>query len=316
MTDLEPVAVTPGGAVPAVRPDQADWTPEQAAALDAIGVGKAPREQQRLFLAQCQRTGLDPFARQIHMIERRSKNKQGQWESKWTIQTGIDGFRLMAERSGVWAGTSEPQWCGEDGQWSDVWLGPGKPAAARVLVYRSDKAMPFVGLCVFTEYDQGNSMWETKPAHQIAKCAEAQAYRKAFPQDMSGLYITEELPAPETRPAVNTARLMPKPVTAERVTPQGGYTNADPETGEILEDDRDARAQTLARIGDLFDAAGITDPDQRLLWVNQELALADMLNGRPVNTAADLTPDQAHAIIERLETLEGAALEGPMGLTP
>lgn len=276
----------------AISTEQTRWTPEQRAALEAIGVGHAPAEQQALFLRECQRTGLDPWAKQIYMLQRRSKNKQGQWETKWTIQVGIDGLRIAAHRTKQLAGIGAPQWCGEDGQWRDVWTSKDKPTAAKVEVQRSDMPLPFVGVCLFEEFKQDNHMWNTKSAHMIAKCAEAQALRKAFPQDLSGLHIPEELtPDPERRP-VDTTRLHPQPATLERV---------DTTTGEILPaPDRD---QALALIGDLFAQAGITDHDQRLLWVNQELAVAGMLDGTPVEAATDLTPEQAAEIIRRLETL-------------
>lgn len=277
----------------AITPDQTRWTPEQQAALDAIGVGAAPAAHQALFLRECQRTGLDPWAKQIYMLERRSKNKAGQWETRWTIQTGIDGLRLMAERSGVLAGVGAPQWCGEDGVWKDVWTSKDKPTAAKVEVWRADKAMPFVGVCLFDEYKQNNTMWDTKSAHMIAKCAEAQGLRKAFPQDLSGLHIPEELtPEPERKP-VDTSRLRPIQASVERIDTATGEITTEPAT----------RAQVLAHMADLFTAAGITDTDDRLLWVNQELALADMLNGNPVDQAQDLTQDQAAEVNRRLEAL-------------
>lgn len=286
----------------AITPDQTRWTPEQQAALEAIGVGNAPAAQQALFLRECQRTGLDPWARQIYMLERRSKNKQGAWETKWTIQTGIDGLRLVAERSGRLAGVGAPQWCGEDGVWRDVWTSKDKPAAAKVEVWRADKAMPYVGVCLFEEFKQDNHMWNTKSAHMIAKCAEAQALRKAFPQDLSGLHIPEELTPDQERRPVNTARLHPKPATLERV---------DTTTGEITTvPDRD---QALALIGALFEEAGITDHDQRLLWVNQELALADLLDGTPVEAATDLTPAQADEVITRLQAHIDQTITEQMG---
>jgi phage recombination protein Bet len=288
------------GAVPAIRAEQTEWTGQQKAALEAIGIGKAPMAQQQLFLAQCQRTGLDPFSRQIHMLERRSRTKDGKWETRWTIQTGIDGYRLIAERTGRWEGTSEPQWCGEDGKWRDVWTSQDPPHAARVLVYKRGFRMPVVGLAMFAEYDQGQALWKTKPAHMIAKVAEAQALRKAFPQDMSGIYIAEEVDAGHDR-SVSTAHLHRPKVTAERVDTDTGEVH---DTAELVDEPSHAGWRTmLTRIGELFTAAGITDPDQRLLWVNQELAKLDMLAGKPVDHATDLTGDQAGVIVDLLTEL-------------
>jgi phage recombination protein Bet len=139
-----------------------------------------------------QRTGLDPFARQIYMIERQGKQ---------TIQTGIDGFRLVARRAVDQAGESLSigggEWCGPDGAWRDVWLDQEPPAAARVVVKRAGHE--FVGVALFREYAQykrdGGLMvqWATRPAGMLAKCAEALALRKAFPLDLAGVYTDDEV---------------------------------------------------------------------------------------------------------------------------
>ncbi|MFC6591701.1 phage recombination protein Bet [Deinococcus lacus] len=155
-----------------------------------------------LFVQQCQRTGLDPFSRQIYAVMREQSVKQGSgWSKvqKMTIQVAIDGFRLIAERTGKYAGQVGPQWCGPDGKWVDVWLGKEAPAAARVGVLRRDFAEPLWGVARFEAYasrkGDGSLMglWAKMPDVMIAKCAEAQALRRAFPNDLSGLYASEEM---------------------------------------------------------------------------------------------------------------------------
>jgi phage recombination protein Bet len=186
------LATTQHGNALALNDEQGFWNEKQIAALRQIGVGNASNGDLAVFHHVCQRTGLDPFARQIHMIER---------QGKWTIQTGIDGFRLVARRAvdardeTLSIGGSE--WCDDQGNWRDVWLENGPPAAARVVVLRNGQ--PFPGVALWREYAQTKrdggltSMWAQRPAGQLAKCAEALALRKAFPQDLSGIYADEEM---------------------------------------------------------------------------------------------------------------------------
>lgn len=180
----------------AIREDQTEFDDRQVALLRSLGVEKAQRADLALFFHVAKRTGLDPFARQIYMIERYSKDGP-----KQTIQTGIDGFRLVAQRTAERTGEAlsyeDTMWCGEDGEWRDVWVSSAPPTAAKVTVLRGSSRFPNVAL--MSEYAQTKrdgsytQMWSTKGALMLAKCAEAGALRKAFPQDLSGLYTADEI---------------------------------------------------------------------------------------------------------------------------
>ncbi|HMM95419.1 phage recombination protein Bet [Phycicoccus sp.] len=200
--------VTSSNARLEIQPGQQWWTEAQAAALSAIGLDKVPQGDAVAFLHLCQRTGLDPFAREIYLIGR--KDSTAPSGVKYTSQTAIDGYRHVAERTGEFRGTEGPWWCGTDGQWSEVWFSEEPPVAAKVVVKRAidGETVRFEAVAMYREFvatkaeykdgqrtgrDVPAAMWAKMPAHMTAKCAEALAYRRAFPRQLNGTYIAEEL---------------------------------------------------------------------------------------------------------------------------
>jgi phage recombination protein Bet len=159
------------------------WTPEQTQLISSTIAPGCSGDELKLFAYACQRTGLDPFSKQIYAIKR---------GGKMTIQAGIDGLRAIAERTGQLDG-SETWWCGPDGSWQDAWLADKPPVAAKTIIYRKGSNHAFTGVARFADYNAGQGLWSKMPAAMIAKCSEALALRKAFPANLSGVYTTDEM---------------------------------------------------------------------------------------------------------------------------
>lgn len=160
---------------------------EQISLIKSQVAQGATDDELKIFLHQCQRTGLDPLTRQIYFIKR---------AGRMTIQTSIDGFRLIAERSGSYAGQDVPVWTYND---------KGEILNCTVTVYRFGPAgqryPAGVGVAFYKEYYPNPMNLQKSLAHtMISKVAEALALRKAFPQDLSGLYTGDEMQQAEPLP--------------------------------------------------------------------------------------------------------------------
>lgn len=181
--------------------DANQWNESQKALMEFAGLYKkvqttqgermilAPRAIVEAFAQTVQRTQLDPIARQIYCIER---------GGKYTIQVGIDGARLVAQRSGEYAGQKPIEWTADGKEWVDVWLEKEPPRAARAAVMRKGFQEPLYAVATWDSYapyfnGKLSSMWSQHGALMLGKCAEMLALRKAFPMELSGLYVSEEL---------------------------------------------------------------------------------------------------------------------------
>jgi len=135
----------------------------------------------KAFLLIAQRKKLDPIQKHIYAIKR---------GGKMVIQVSIDGLRSVAARSGLYAGSDEKPIYAEDGTLKAV-----EATVWRLARPTSDTRYAFNAIASMDEYKPKDNdfMWKKMGFRMLAKCAEALALRKAFPEDLGGLYTTEEM---------------------------------------------------------------------------------------------------------------------------
>lgn len=206
-------------------PSKGGFTSAQLQLLKRTIAKDATDDEFKIFAMACNRYGLDPFTNQIHFVKR-GKDGNGQM----TIQTGIDGYRAIAERSGQLAGISDVKYDEE----SEKRNAP-HPDKASVCVYRfvNGEKVHFTASARWKEYAPTGKqafMWNKMPYLMLGKCAEALALRKAFPNDLSGLYTNEELmQADNTTTIEKPSYVAPKPQEKKKAY----YEYKDPQTGEM-----------------------------------------------------------------------------------
>lgn len=252
------------------------FTPQQIDLIRRQIAPDASRDELALFLEVCRGTGLNPFMRQIHAVFR-NVNVNGRWEKRMAIQTGIDGYRLLAARTGQLAGIDDVVFDSEDG---------AHPNRATVTVYRmvSGQRVPFTATARWTEYVQTTkdgkptSMWQKMPYTMLGKCVEALALRKGFPAELSGVYTHEEMmqadnsqqPLPEPprkRESARTNEPISEVVDAEDDTPAASERETTQESApDPRQGEPQASKQQLTAIHKLCNALGRITPTEPMTY--------------------------------------------------
>lgn len=129
-----------------------------------------------------------------------------------TVQTSIDGFRVVAERSGDYGGQDEPEFIESDN---------GNIICCKIKIYKfrgDQRYQAAVGVAYWNEYVPSagqDYMWKRMPRTMISKVTEALGLRKAFPQDLSGLYTAEEMQQADVKETMQQAPPVQQPEPPE-----------------------------------------------------------------------------------------------------
>lgn len=236
----------------------------------------------KLVLSYCKAAGLDPMQKPVHIVPMQvstGKKDEDGWdikENRDVIMPGVGLYRSQAERTGQYAGISEPEYgpLMELTYVSEVW----ESVNGRRVKSNKNVTMKYPEWCRITvervvdgmirrytavEYwienyatksnktEEPNAMWKRRPRGQLAKCAEAQALRKAFPgsvgsqptaEEMEGKSLLEDdrtIDMPATKPPVEQPQsksAKPKPTDVTDVDAKTPEPKPAPAQSEVQQE--------------------------------------------------------------------------------
>lgn len=208
----------------------------------------ASQTEFNLFVYDCQSRGLNPLKKEMYWVKRGAKASH---------QVGIDGFRIMAQKTGEYGGQTKVEYG------DPVTLyGKEYPEYADIGVYRKGCEHPIYARAYFEEYAQAfngklGNMWLKMPRLMIAKCAEALALRKAFPDSLAGLYTNDEMEQAEVSVVEEAPKAPKAPAKAVKK----------PAKAKVEKAADDIDLNVSAEFKEIFleycDACKIADEDQR-----------------------------------------------------
>lgn len=191
-----------------------DYSPQQLSLIRRTVAADTTSDEFDMFVEVCRRVGLDPFRKQIYCLV---YNKDKADKRKVAFITGIDGFRAVAQRNGDYRPDDEEPGIVMDAERADPATNPLGIVKAVVRAYKrcSDGWHAVIGTAYWEEFaplqeewayneqegkrrptgkfELAAGNWRKMPRVMIAKCAEAQALRRGWPEDLSGIYSPEEM---------------------------------------------------------------------------------------------------------------------------
>ena len=267
-----------------------DWRRNRADAIRVLQSSLYPGAKDtsvEMVLGYCEAARLDPFQKPVHIVPMSVKTGENQYgdetyEKRDTVMPGIGLYRIQAARTGEYAGMEEPEygptqtltykkriteWYTENGtrkkreNWIDATV--EYPEWCKVTVYRLVKG----ARCAWTATEAWienyatagrnthapNSMWERRPKGQIAKCSEAQALRKAFPEAVGAAPTAEEMEGRtfdtyEPQSPSTTGQQSSPPVTAAATYDQAKFDTNFAKWSTLIESGRKTAAEVIATV--------------------------------------------------------------------
>lgn len=222
----------------------------------------------KMVLGYCQAAGLDPMQKPVHIVPIYDGKLKAMRD---VVMPGIGLYRTQMSRTGECAGVTDPEF-GTD---TTEMLGGVEityPQWCKVIVKRLLPSGQIAEYAATERWKENyamkggaeksvapNAMWTKRPYAQLAKCAEAQALRKAFPElgaaptadEMEGKEFDGQVIDAQVREVKEDKPALPT-MDKEEVINRYGTDVVDDKSGEVTKFSKksliqqgDAKAQTL-----------------------------------------------------------------------
>jgi phage recombination protein Bet len=241
-----------------------------------------------VFMSVAADLGLDPLKKQIYCFV---FNKDNPDKRRMAIVVGIDGFRAIAKRSGHYRPDTRAPRFTYDERLVDEASNPLGIESVEVSIYQHSHGdwHEITAVAYWTEFapvieggewktndngkrylekngkrmlDPNKENWRKMPRLMLAECAEAQAIRRAWPEDLSAIYSDDELDRAKTLD-LTASEIVEKEHVQERLAKIGGAEAIMFDMGDGLE------RIPLDKAGDmLMERFGKMQPHEVMQWKN------------------------------------------------
>ncbi len=250
----------------------------------------------KMVLSYCKAAGLDPMQKPVHIVPMWDKNIKAMRD---VIMPGVGLYRTNAARTGQYAGVTEPDF-GPDITENIGGTQITFPAWCRVTVKRllGNQVVEFAAKEFWKENyatackDSAapNAMWKKRPYGQIAKCAEAQALRKAFPE-LGSAPTADEMEGREFEQEAQAAPRQER-VLEQDTYPQSSFDTNLPKWKKLIQDGSKTADQIIKTV-----------QSKNVLTEEQIKAIRDI---KPQVIEGEVMTEEEMAAIREREMYEGA----------
>lgn len=177
-------------------------TREQVDLIKRTCAKEATDDELSLFIAYCNNKGVNPLSKEIYFTK---------YNGQVNFLVSYHFMLAKVQETGLFEGMTLPLFCGEDGNWKELWTTKTLPVACKVGIFRKGYREAVYSIRYMEETQQSNPQWKKQPLQMLRKATIADALRLTFDDILRGMYTIDEMPTAQFEPTLSPAA--PRPTT-------------------------------------------------------------------------------------------------------